>query len=359
MDSPTRGRHPARPDPPVAVIAVAAAAPCVGCSRRVHRSTTRRPSRWRSRPVPRPQADGPDCPSAARRAARPTRRLPPRRHCRSQPRRARPPGGRTRRASRSSCAAVWTGRSIRRGRTAADGRRGAVVRGSARAAGHAARSTWFAVDRPVYVALTLPAGSGPTPIQTAVATPIATSAAAPGARPGRRPVSAGRCRAPAPCRPARPAASGSRRRWPPTSAGTSRSVVKPGIVLISLITGPSSVRKKSTRARPWQSRARERADRELAHLVGDLVVDLGRARPARRRPRGTWWRSRRSRPRARARRRPGSRRPCWPRSGRRAIRARRTRVRGPATAASTITFGSWRRAVSIAASQVVPRRRPG
>lgn len=30
----------------------------------------------------------------------------------------------------------------------------------------AGRSTWFAVDRPVYVALTLPAGSGPTPIQT-------------------------------------------------------------------------------------------------------------------------------------------------------------------------------------------------
>jgi hypothetical protein len=28
------------------------------------------------------------------------------------------------------------------------------------------RSTWFAVDRPVYVALTLPQGSGPTPIQT-------------------------------------------------------------------------------------------------------------------------------------------------------------------------------------------------
>ncbi|CAN5246756.1 hypothetical protein BH11ACT7_BH11ACT7_32420 [soil metagenome] len=26
-------------------------------------------------------------------------------------------------------------------------------------------TTWFAVDRPVYVALTLPAGSGPTPIQ--------------------------------------------------------------------------------------------------------------------------------------------------------------------------------------------------
>ena len=27
------------------------------------------------------------------------------------------------------------------------------------------RSTWYAVDRPVYVALTLPQGSGPTPIQ--------------------------------------------------------------------------------------------------------------------------------------------------------------------------------------------------
>jgi hypothetical protein len=27
-------------------------------------------------------------------------------------------------------------------------------------------STWFAVDRPVYVALTLPQASGPTPIQT-------------------------------------------------------------------------------------------------------------------------------------------------------------------------------------------------
>ena len=29
----------------------------------------------------------------------------------------------------------------------------------------AGRSTWFAVDRPVYVALTLPQGSGPSPIQ--------------------------------------------------------------------------------------------------------------------------------------------------------------------------------------------------
>jgi hypothetical protein len=31
--------------------------------------------------------------------------------------------------------------------------------------GDAARSTWYTVDRPVYVALTLPSGSGPTPIQ--------------------------------------------------------------------------------------------------------------------------------------------------------------------------------------------------
>lgn len=33
-------------------------------------------------------------------------------------------------------------------------------------AGAGERSTWFAVDRPVYVALTIPADSGPTPIQT-------------------------------------------------------------------------------------------------------------------------------------------------------------------------------------------------
>jgi hypothetical protein len=31
--------------------------------------------------------------------------------------------------------------------------------------GEVGRSTWYTVDRPVYVALTLPAGSGPTPIQ--------------------------------------------------------------------------------------------------------------------------------------------------------------------------------------------------
>ena len=31
--------------------------------------------------------------------------------------------------------------------------------------GDEGRSTWFAVDRPVYIALTLPHGSGPTPIQ--------------------------------------------------------------------------------------------------------------------------------------------------------------------------------------------------
>jgi hypothetical protein len=36
------------------------------------------------------------------------------------------------------------------------------------------RSTWFAVDRPVYIALTLPSGSGPTPIQE-ISEAIATS----------------------------------------------------------------------------------------------------------------------------------------------------------------------------------------
>ncbi|MBS1692960.1 MAG: DUF3515 domain-containing protein [Actinobacteria bacterium] len=37
--------------------------------------------------------------------------------------------------------------------------------GEAGAGDASARSTWYVVDRPVYVALTLPAGSGPTPIQ--------------------------------------------------------------------------------------------------------------------------------------------------------------------------------------------------
>ena len=39
------------------------------------------------------------------------------------------------------------------------------VRSEQQSAGEADRSTWYAVDRPVYVALTLPSGSGPTPIQ--------------------------------------------------------------------------------------------------------------------------------------------------------------------------------------------------
>jgi hypothetical protein len=51
-------------------------------------------------------------------------------------------------------------------------------------AGKDARSTWYTVDRPVYVALTLPSGSGPTPIQqlsdlidhTIAAVPISPSA---------------------------------------------------------------------------------------------------------------------------------------------------------------------------------------
>lgn len=39
------------------------------------------------------------------------------------------------------------------------------VRSEQQSAGDAGRSTWYTVDRPVYVALTLPSASGPTPIQ--------------------------------------------------------------------------------------------------------------------------------------------------------------------------------------------------
>jgi hypothetical protein len=39
------------------------------------------------------------------------------------------------------------------------------VAAAQQSAGEAGRSTWYTVDRPVYVALTLPSGSGPTPIQ--------------------------------------------------------------------------------------------------------------------------------------------------------------------------------------------------
>ncbi|OBE98672.1 DUF3515 domain-containing protein [Mycobacterium sp. 852002-10029_SCH5224772] len=39
------------------------------------------------------------------------------------------------------------------------------VRSDQQSAGDAGRSTWYAVDRGVYVALTLPTGSGPAPIQ--------------------------------------------------------------------------------------------------------------------------------------------------------------------------------------------------
>jgi hypothetical protein len=41
------------------------------------------------------------------------------------------------------------------------------------------RSTWFAVDRPVYIALTLPDGSGPTPIQQLSELIAATAGAVP------------------------------------------------------------------------------------------------------------------------------------------------------------------------------------
>ncbi|OBG73687.1 MULTISPECIES: DUF3515 domain-containing protein [unclassified Mycobacterium] len=39
------------------------------------------------------------------------------------------------------------------------------VRSEQQSAGDVGRATWYTVDRPVYVALTLPSGSGPTPIQ--------------------------------------------------------------------------------------------------------------------------------------------------------------------------------------------------
>jgi hypothetical protein len=48
----------------------------------------------------------------------------------------------------------------------------------------AGRSTWVCVDRPVYVALTLPDGSGPAPIQTLSAVIERTMAAIP-IRPGK------------------------------------------------------------------------------------------------------------------------------------------------------------------------------
>ena len=47
-----------------------------------------------------------------------------------------------------------------------------------------ARSTWMAVDRPVYIALTLPTGSGPAPIQT-LSDVIARTMPAIPIRPGR------------------------------------------------------------------------------------------------------------------------------------------------------------------------------
>jgi Protein of unknown function (DUF3515) len=50
---------------------------------------------------------------------------------------------------------------------------------AAQSAGDSARSTWYTVDRPVYVALTLPAGSGPVPIQELSAVIDRTIAAVP------------------------------------------------------------------------------------------------------------------------------------------------------------------------------------
>ncbi|GKU37156.1 membrane protein [Mycobacterium montefiorense] len=55
-------------------------------------------------------------------------------------------------------------------------------------AGDAGRSTWYTVDRPVYLALTLPSGSGPTPIQqlSEVIDRIITAVPIDPARPGER-----------------------------------------------------------------------------------------------------------------------------------------------------------------------------
>jgi len=53
------------------------------------------------------------------------------------------------------------------------------VRSEQQSAGDAGRSTWYTVDRPVYVALTLPSGSGPTPIQQLSAVIDRTIAAVP------------------------------------------------------------------------------------------------------------------------------------------------------------------------------------
>jgi hypothetical protein len=55
-------------------------------------------------------------------------------------------------------------------------------------AGDAGRSTWYTVDRPVYLALTLPSGSGPTPIQQLSEVIDQTLAPVPidPARPGQR-----------------------------------------------------------------------------------------------------------------------------------------------------------------------------
>ena len=146
-------------------------------------------------------------------------------------------------------------------------------------------------------------------------------------------------------------APGSPGRWPPTSAGTSSTGVKPGIVLTSLTTtSPSRSRKKSTRARPSQpsaSNARTARSRDPARHV---VREVGRAAQPHGAPRrGTWPRSRRTRARADA---PRSRRAALV-CGRPPSSASSTphSISRPTIAASTTTFGSCSRAASIAASR--------
>ena len=122
--------------------------------------------------------------------------------------------------SLSSCGAGWTGRRDFIVGRPGPGRRRCRVVSKLPITG---RSTWFAVDRPVYVALTLPHGSGPTPIQ-AISEAVAKSLPAVAGRPGSGALTQARCRGlQAPSRPWSPTTSDSPRRWPPTSVDTSRS----------------------------------------------------------------------------------------------------------------------------------------
>ena len=188
------------------------------------RQSPARRTACRDRSVPAPQGRKRRLPHAGRRAAGATRRLPSRTRGRT-----RTPGrggvALARTARRSSCAAGWTGPPSSSSAPAPGRRRRVVVsggrsRGGRRSRRRRRRSTWFAVDRPVYVALTLPrlwADADPGDLRA-----IAKSCP-PRPLTRRRCVSADPCRASAPFPPWWPTASDSPLRWPPTSSDTSRS----------------------------------------------------------------------------------------------------------------------------------------